>query len=207
MSFLPPNYSVPTAPTDYLKLTKKEPVRKLRILTDPILGFEYFNNNGKPVRSKEPFVGVPKDIGTNKNTGEQEKVNHFWAMVVWDYAEKKTWIWSITQVTIQRAIENLFLDEDWGDPKGFDIKVTRTDAEKVSYAVIPSNKGEVPKEALQALADRPINLLALYTGQNPFDPNLTIVVPEDKELEEEAHEEEFEPDWESIIAQEPPPAE
>ena len=174
-SFLPVDYKVPTASGDYIKLPKGAPTKKMRILTAPVLGYEYFNTQNKPVRSVTMPASIPADLGINKSTGQPNAINHFWAMVVWDYDDKKIAIWSVTQKTIQTAIMNLFLDEDWGDARDFDIKVTRTDTnDKVTYAVIPGNKKPITVDIHEAFDNTPVNLQALFTGQNPFDKNLVL---------------------------------
>lgn len=174
-SFLPEGYSVPTASGDYIKFPKGAPTKKMRILTAPVLGYEYFNIHNKPVRSVTMPSAIPQDLGINKSTGQPNSINHFWAMVVWDYEDKKIAIWSITQKTVQTSIMNLFMDEDWGDARDFDLKVTRTDAnDKTTYSVIPGNKKPVDNAILESFNSTPVNLHALFTGQNPFDKNLII---------------------------------
>lgn len=202
-SFLPVDYKVPTASGDYIKLPKGAPTKKMRILTAPVLGYEYFNTQNKPVRSITMPASIPADLGINKSTGQPNAINHFWAMVVWDYDDKKIAIWSITQKTIQTAIMNLFLDEDWGDARDFDIKVTRTDAnDKVTYAVIPGNKKPITIDIHEVWENTPVNLQALFTGQNPFDKNLVLADTLENEPDlgatDEHYQEEEQPNFEDI---------
>ena len=58
-------------------------------------------------------------------------------------------IWQINQRTIQEAIMNLINDADWGDPREYDLKITRTgDASlETKYTVSPKPKKELPEAA------------------------------------------------------------
>jgi hypothetical protein len=38
------------------------------------------------------------------------------------------------------------------------------------YNVVPKPKKELPKETLQVIADAEINLMALFSGDDPFAP-------------------------------------
>jgi hypothetical protein len=96
-------------------------------------------------------------------------VKHFWAFAVWNYDTESVELLEVTQATIQSAILSLVKDEDWGDPKQYDIKINRTgDGFETKYTVTPRPKKDTPKEALEAYKETPINLEALFTGDNPF---------------------------------------
>jgi hypothetical protein len=118
-NWLPPNYEVPKSIGNYLKFD--EDTTKFRVMSHPIMGYEYWTGENKPVRSKEPFKGVPDDAWLDEG---KFKPKHFWAFVVWNYKEAKLQILEITQATIQRAIQDLVTNEDWGDPHQYDLTVT-----------------------------------------------------------------------------------
>jgi len=158
MSFLPKGYEVPTPETGYLKLTPG--VHKFRIMSDAILGWVAWADN-KPVRFKEE----PK----NKDEWENPP-KHFWSFVVWNYGTKRFQILEVTQVTIQREIEALYINEDWGDPTKYDFSITRNGEGKdnTSYTVQPSPHKEIPKEVQDHYKSININLGALFEGGDPF---------------------------------------
>ncbi len=160
-TWVPSDYSVPQSPSNYLKLA--EGANKFRILSAPIMGYEYWNAKNKPVRSPEYPTQTP-DI---KKEG---KVKHFWAMVVWNYKEKKLQIAEFTQATIQEAILALAQNEDWGNPSGYDITINAKDAGtmEVVYTIQPSPHKPIPTEAVEAFESAYINLKALYTSEDPF---------------------------------------
>ncbi|MBT7339196.1 MAG: hypothetical protein HN802_05860, partial [Candidatus Jacksonbacteria bacterium] len=97
-------------------------------------------------------------------------------------------IYEVTQATIQQAIMALVKNEKWGDPKGYDISITKTGADlETKYAVMPNPHTELSSEIAKAYEDKKINLEALYTGENPFGEKETPEVSaEDNPLSEDA---------------------
>lgn len=162
--FLPENYTAPQAAGGYMKL--KDGDNRFRILSRPIIGWEDWIDK-KPVR-------YPMSEKPTKPHDPTKPIKHFWAMVVWNCTEEKVQILEITQSTIQGAIQNLSKDEDWGNPMEYDIKVKRTgDGMETKYTVNPAPKAKISKEIQEALvAKGDINLMALFTGDDPFSTKL-----------------------------------
>ncbi len=159
--FLPEGYTTPVSSGGFMKLQDGD--NQFRVLSSAITGYEYWTNDKKPVRSKVKFENTP-DIKPDS------KVKHFWAFVVWNYATKAVEILELTQSTIMQAIENLTHDEDFGSPKGYDIKVTRSgQGIETEYSTIAKPPKETPAEILAAYAEKKINLEALYDNGNPFE--------------------------------------
>ena len=87
MSFLPQDYTSPKSFNNYMKLQEGE--NKIRILSRPIIGWEDWLNN-KPIRfrmSEKPA----------KPVDAKKPIKHFWAFVVWNYAEEQIQILHLTQ--------------------------------------------------------------------------------------------------------------
>lgn len=159
-NFLPKDYKTPDN-SDYFKF--KEGENPFRVLSSAIVGYEYFKEDNKPVRSKEPFKLTP-DI---KKGG---KVKHFWAFVVWNYNSEKIQILELTQSTIQGAIKAYADNKQWGDPKEYDIIVSKIgEGLGTEYNITVNPKAEIAKEILTVYKMRTINLEALYIGDNPFE--------------------------------------
>ena len=59
MSFLPEDYKAPDS-SNYLKF--KDGENTIRVLSSAIIGYEYWTENNKPVRSREPFQGIPEEF-------------------------------------------------------------------------------------------------------------------------------------------------
>jgi len=163
--FLPEGYEVPKSEGGgYMKFKAGD--NKFRILSPVVMGWEYWTEAKKPVRSRTMFKTVPLDA--DLYTGWPAK--HFWAFVVWNFEAKQVQILEITQVTVQTAMQSLIQNEDWGDPREYSVTVNRTGEKmETKYAVLPSPAKPVPADILKAYEEKYINLDALFTGGNPFD--------------------------------------
>jgi len=163
MSFLPDNYKEPATGGQYLKLQVGK--NRFRIMGNSVVGYEYFNTDNKPLRSKEPFTSTP-DI---KDGG---KVKYFMAFPIWNYDAQAIQIAQFTQRGIKDAIANHARDEDWGNPvgnDGYDFIVERVgQGIETEYSVVVKPKSKLPQEAIDAYEEVDINLEALFIGENPF---------------------------------------
>jgi hypothetical protein len=162
-SWLPQGYEKPKTISRYLKF-KEEGKYRFRILTKPVTGFEYFTNENKPVRQKEEFEELPMDIKKG------ERIKEFWAFVVWDCNDKMIKICEINQQTIKEPILALSEDEDYGDPRGYDIEVTRVgrSLEDTKYTLIAKPPVPTSQEILDEFSKTNVNLEKLFTGEDPF---------------------------------------
>lgn len=174
MSFLPNDYKPPVSGGSYLKLTQGD--NKFRILSNSLVGFEGWVDK-QPVRGKT-FQEV-----SQKSGNQAERIKEFWAFVVYDLSDNQIKILSLTQATIKDAIYDYYRDEDWGDPKDYNLNIKREgEGMDTRYTVIPAPKSKVTKEMEQAYKDTPVNLDALFDGDNPFEPtDSTTVNPDDIE--------------------------
>ena len=170
MSFLPEDYKVPGSSNNYMKFEQGENL--LRILSNPILGWEWWtsdtNNEGKEVRTPHRVKeeeGVPMEAVDEDGRG----VKHFWAMVVWNYQAKKVQILEITQKGIQKAIRALEKSKGWGDPKNYDISITKTGEKlETEYSVMPVPPKALEKDIVRRFKETKVDLTALYKGDDPF---------------------------------------
>jgi hypothetical protein len=157
--FLPEEYKAPAGSSRYMKL--KDGENKIRILSQPILGWEDWIDN-KPVRFKMDDKPV-------KAANPAKAIRHFWAMIVWNYAEEKIQILQITQARIRSAIEALCKDADWGAPYFYDIKISKKGQDiKTQYSVNPLPHREVSSSIVEAFNASPCNLEALFYNCDPF---------------------------------------
>lgn len=169
--FLPDGYEAPKSSTNYLKLEKGE--NRFRILSRPIIGWLDWQDN-KPLRFR-------MDQKPKSPVDSKKPIKHFWAFVVWDYKTASVRILEITQATIQQAITGFSRDADWGNPFDYDIKVMRTgDGMETEYAVNPVPHKKAAPEIMAALVAKPVNLDALYDGEDPF-----AVTPNNVKLEDD----------------------
>jgi hypothetical protein len=161
-NFLPDSYNIPETPSNYMRFV--EGANTFRILSSAIVGFEYFNLNNKPVRSKEAFEEMPQDI---KQGG---KIKPFWAFCIYNYDLKMVQILELTQKSIMTAIKATVDNPKWGNPRLYDFTITRSgeglDTEYVTQAEPPI--GEPSDEIKEAFINKPINLSALFESGDPF---------------------------------------
>lgn len=159
MSFLPKDYKAPKSTNNYAKLV--EGANRFRILSAPILGWEDWLNN-KPIRFRyEDKPAKPMD--------PKKPVRHFWSMIVWNYQDESIQVLHVTQATIRNNIEALTLDEDWGLPYGYDIKITKTgEKTDTEYLINPLPHKPIDPAIIKAFKDKPCNLDAMYTNEDPF---------------------------------------
>lgn len=187
--FLPKNYQPPVSGGGFMKL--QDGVNLFRIMSPAIVGYEYWTKDNKPVRVKEMPKETPDDIKTGED-GEPSKIKHFWAFVVWNYQTKAIEILQITQASIQKAIREYADDKDWGNPKNYDIKITRSGQKlETEYIVSPKPAKELDEEIINKYKAKKINLEALYDGGNPFggekrDSSLEVDLDADTNIVNEA---------------------
>ena len=168
MTFLDENYKQPETVSKYLKF-KKDWDTEFRILSDAITGYVYFNTDNKPERSKEYPTDWEANSKINEKNWKKDTPKHFWAFSVWNYETKQVCILEITQKSIQNDIMAYYKNAKRGDPKDYDITVTRKgEWLDTKYTVISNPKTEVDKDVLWAYFDAQINLAALYEWADPF---------------------------------------
>lgn len=169
-NFLPDGYEAPKASSGYMSLEKG--TNKFLILDSAIIGFEYWNLSGKPVRVKSEPEETPVDIRREED-GKPERIKHFWAFPVWNFEDEKVQILEITQTTIMREITALVKNEDWGSPvMTYAITITREgDKLTTKYTVTPSPAKAVAKDVKDEWDEvkaKGFDLNRLFGGGNPF---------------------------------------
>ncbi len=151
---------------------------RIRIMSNPIMGWEYWREvegKRKPVRLDQiipPEVVPPEALPNDYNPDKY--MDFFWSFIVWNYAISKIQICTIKQSSIQDGIERKINNEKWGDAKGYDINIIKTvtgegNKKKTEYDVDAEPHTELTEEQVNAFAEKPINLQALFTSDNPFD--------------------------------------
>ncbi|GAB2528178.1 hypothetical protein [Rufibacter soli] len=161
-SFLPADYQAPAASSG--KYTKFETGEtRLRILSNPAFGYEYWNTSNKPVRLKDQPKGKPADMRLTDTKGREERVKHFWALKVYNYNTGQMEVCQIAQATLQNRIAELSRDKDWGNPKAYDVKILKTVVgDKTTYSVNPVPHQPVTEDVKAAFMATPIDLEALF---------------------------------------------
>lgn len=176
--FLDDNYEVPST-SNYMRY--QDGVNRIRIMSSPILGSLYWTEDSKggrkPVRLKLDQPITVDEIA--KQGGDPASLKHFWAMVVWNYQDERIQILEITQKSIQQKIRGLAKDTDWGNPKNYDIVISKSGKSLTTkYEVQPKPAKPLEASISKLFKETYINLDALYSGDDPFSKQ-EIVNPDD----------------------------
>ena len=149
-----------------------------QLFTDGYESWEdYVKDNGeqgkRPHRMKKAEgERLPKDFIDLDRNGEPQ---YFWSVVVW--YEGEIVVYTIKQKTIMHKIILLTEDEeDFGDPRGYDIVVTRyKESGNIKYDVRAKPRKPATQEMLDAVKEAQIDLQALFikdengiTSLSPF---------------------------------------
>lgn len=172
-SFLPKGYNAPASETSYMKFEDGD--NKFRILTAPVVGWEGWKDQ-KPFRRKAEApdyeVNIEEDeVDPNKFTGEPD-IRHFWAFVVYDYAKKKVALLEITSKKVMKILENLSADADWGDPRGYDVTVVKSEkGGQTSYDVKPAPPKKMSEEVSDAFDASELDAENIFQTENEEEAN------------------------------------
>lgn len=177
-TFLPTDYSIPS---NSLYFTLKNGANKFRILGSAVVGWEYWTKESVPVRTKTPPKATPADIRMDKDkkTGLEKpsRIKHFWIFPVWNFEEGRVQIFEVTQSTIQEGIKALVDNDEWGDPKSYNIVVTRSgEGFDTTYVVQPSPKSALTPEMTKELEASNLNLENIFEGKDMFGGKTAEVI-------------------------------
>ena len=132
-TFLPKGYKAPAGSNSFMKL--QEGANRFRIISDAVIGWEGWKDNS-PFRREGIDINITADEVDVDAKYNKPKINHFWAFKVFDYTDSSVKLLELTQKTVLKAIQGLNDDADWGDPKAYDISITKTkEGDRTSYAV------------------------------------------------------------------------
>lgn len=171
MSFLPKGYEMPKDPSRYMKL--EEGQNTFRVLSEAITGWEYWteeDGNRKPMRVRD-FDELPEKVRTA--TDKQEQAKHFWAFAVYNTTTKEIQVFEVTQRSIMKMLGALINDEEnWGDPKKYNITITKkktgSNPFDVEYSVMPLPPKPLDPGIVKLYEDMQVKLEALFAGKDPF---------------------------------------
>ena len=115
----------------------------------------------------------------------EEKPKEFIAMLVWNYKESRIQILELTQAGLKRELVTLAKDDEWGDPRKYDISITKSGEKlETTYAMTPKPHKKRADEINEAVKNLKVNLAALYSGGDPFEET-AVKEPVQEEDEEE----------------------
>jgi hypothetical protein len=113
-------------------------------------------------------------IGEEAPRNFDEKIKEFYAMLVWNYSEECLQVLELTQSRLRQELLTLARDEEWGDPRTYDLKIVRNgEGLETTYAMQPSPKKKRSDEINNAVKSTVVDMSALYRGEDPFLGELT----------------------------------
>ena len=126
---------------------------KLRVLTWITVARSDWDKSGE--KAKEYLTSErkePLNPWDDKNQPRQVRL-----IGVYNHTDKKVQLWNISQVSIMKELKRLSKDEDFGDPREYDIKITKVvAATKTEYKVDWLSKGALNTEAQEIVNAKPI---------------------------------------------------
>lgn len=105
----------------------------------------------------------------------RENPRQFWAFLVWNYSADRLQVLELTQKGLQSDLYGLISDDEWGDPRAYDISIVRNgEGKETRYVMTPKPKKKF-KEGVPHGPDLPhsnaeVRLEELFTGGHPFKP-------------------------------------
>lgn len=176
--YLPKNYQEPKLPTNYLRSFEQGDTR-VRILSPMIRGWKYWVEGGFNPTTKQEEKGrmiyLPEDAKVDPRT----KPKYFWGFVVFNYNYEMLQIMEIISTQIKEPLMGYFHDPHWGDPRHFDIAISREGVGlKTRYQVRPYPISEISEAVAQLYQDANIRLEALFEGQDPFKEHVDVDIKE-----------------------------
>jgi len=174
-TFLPPG-SEPMSSGSEFYFRPEEGENRVRILAPPIIGWIGWTTQRKPLRRPvnpdEPLI--PTIDESEVVIDDKNVIRKFWALPVYDYKTKRIKVWEIGQSTIQGPVKKLAEDPDWGDPRRYDLTVTReTKGDRTTYTVAPKPKKRANDSIVAAWREvtaRGFEISRLFNGGDPFRP-------------------------------------
>jgi hypothetical protein len=164
-------YKLPKGDSKYLKFEKGVQTEFLP-LASAAVGYEYWDNLGKPVRLTEKPDQLPDNIRVGAD-GKPEPIKHFWAFPVFDFNDRKVKVLEITQKTIMSAILSYSRNPKWGNPVlAYSFTVNRTgDGFETEYTTMANPKEEVSPDIHDAWAATKaagFDITRLFNSGDPF---------------------------------------
>jgi len=161
--FITDDYVAPASGSGFTKI--KDGENRFRILSSPLLLWVIWSDK-KVTRLRYDVTKKPA-----KPQGENASVKHAWALIVWNYAEKRIEVMELDKMTLINPLLTHAKDKDWGHPKHYDVVFKKSGSGKdgTKYEFVAKPKSEPIDEIVTAFTDNPIDLEQLLVeGGNVF---------------------------------------
>jgi hypothetical protein len=150
----------------YLNPAKITDEVRVRFFGSGITGFEAWTIDNKPVRWETKPEELPANIRQQEG---YQTIKRFIAGLVYDYSANDFKILQITQKTLMDQLFKFISDEDYGDPTGYDIKISKTgEGKKTEYSLVAAPPKAIKSDIQQRFDDLRCDLNRLFDGEDPF---------------------------------------
>lgn len=160
--FYPEGYTPPKPTSNsYFRVTPG--THKIRIITKPEL---YFTGWSEDSEGRHPHRSVTVDPSVKVDKWQPSQ-----GLLVYSYDSAQIMFWEVTQRSIQDKLFQLATDPDFGDPRDYDIKVTRKgEALATEYDLTPLSKAQPSDEVVKAAdeAVKRLNFEGYLKGEQIF---------------------------------------
>jgi len=166
---IPKDTKIPKSSGQFAKI--QDGANRFRFLSDVVIGWEGWKDK-KPFRHEGAVCKIkPEQVDLNQNG--KPNINYFWAMVVWNYAEKRVQVLELTQKTIMSPLYDMEQNADWGDLKNYDIEINKKkEGDKTSYTVLGIPPKPLSEEIQTAYAETEVKLEKLFEGEYPMQDEI-----------------------------------
>lgn len=148
------------------KLSDSQPTR-IRFVGEGITGFLAWSVNKKPLRWEICPEVLPETVKPDDNGDRTAKF--FMTGICWDYDNEMFRVVEITQKSILGDLQKYMADEDYGDPCGYDIVITRTGSGlDTRYETLPKPPKPLASSIEEAFEAIDWDLHQLYDGRHPW---------------------------------------
>jgi hypothetical protein len=153
----------------YLNISKLPDAKasRFRFFGEGVTGFVAWTVNRKPLRWEVLPEVLPESVKPDDNGDRTAKF--FLAGICWDYEAEMFRVIEITQKGIIGDINKYVADEDFGDPSGYDITITRTGSGlDTKYDVLAKPPKPISDTVKKVFSQLGWNLSNLFEGRHPW---------------------------------------
>lgn len=159
------DFDLPEKESNWFKYEEGE--QKIRFLSEPIRGWEEWNEAGgkrSPVRYH--YADKP-----DSPINPEKPAKLFISTIVWNYTKKKIEIFHCDKMSIIKELKKLAEDADWGSLYEYDIRVKREGKEQQTrYTITPLPQKPLDLTIKVAFKAKPIDLQEIFNNGDPFKP-------------------------------------
>lgn len=153
-----------------LNMIEENSPYRIRFLGNAITGWEVWvedDEGEKKLRFEEKPDELPENAKADMSGRKEYK--RFISCVVYDYKLEKLRVLDLNQPGVMNKIFEYDDDPDYGDPTGYDIKITKTvKGKKTSYSVNAAPPKAVAPTIEKLFKATPCDLNRLFDNEDPW---------------------------------------